>query len=372
MTARSVARVARAARVACMAPAALATGWLALLVAVAALPSTMGAQVAGAAACSPAIVYNEDPSPEPRNAVERMHPLRSRARLAADVQLGRWDVALAELRAGAAAALVEGRVEPEATDTFLAQLDTVIRVLPGIPAGEPQRGQYLAAVLVRTRFQPVAGLSGYTLFERSGHVVDVGALSSPQQRALCWSALSVDQLLRRLGRGMDAAALSRLGRLNASWDNYRSYGYTRQPLELLAFRSSMSVHDTLPPVNQVLLGHLSAGAEVQWRDSVRSVGVAVVEVVGVLHYRRDFTQYHGVSAIVSVPSGRRPAAGVMVHAARSLRAGLLWRREGGRWVTSAVASTDLYGLLGGSKRSVEQWAAIARGRVLLGNDEERK
>ena len=343
------------------------------LVAIAGHPQVARAQVAGAAACSPAVVYNEGPSREPGDPVQRMHPLLSRARVADEVRLEQWDVALAVLRAEAGEALAVAGVAPAAAGTFLAQLDTTIAALPGVPLGDPQRAQYLASVVVLTRFAPVAGLSGYTLFERlNDDVIDVAALPTAQQQALCWSALSVDQLLRRLGRGMDAAALSRLGRLNAAWANYQRYGYTRQPLELFTFRNSMSVHDTLPPVNQMLLGHLSAGAEVQWQDSVRSVATAVVEVIGVLHYRRNFTQYHGASAIVSVPSGRRPAAGVMVHAARSLRAGVLWRRDVGRWRTSGVVSADLYGMLSGSKRYVEQAAAFARGRVLMGSEVERE
>jgi hypothetical protein len=55
----------------------------------------------------------------------------------------------------------------------------------------------------------------------------------------------------------------------------------------------------------------------------------------------------------------------MVHFARSMRAGALYRPRiaGSKW--SIVTSTDLYGLLEYSKQSVEEGLAVARGVVVL-------
>jgi hypothetical protein len=336
-------------------------------------PDDVHAQVAGAASCSPAVVYNENPSPNSAGPIERMHPLISRARYADAVRLEQWEQVLGGLREESAAALTAAAVQGPALQLFLSELDAIIAALPGIPPkNDPARAGYLTTRVVLSRFTPGAGIASFALFDRLPNSIDVGALPDSQQQALCWSALSIDQVLSRLGAGLDAATLARLGRLNTAWSNYRTYGYTRQPLELFVFRRSSTVHDTLPQQTQFLLGHLSLGGDVRWKDSLTSVSAAVIELFGLLRYRSNYTQYSGVSAIVSVPSGRRPGAGLMVHVARGLRGGVLLRKEEGDWRTDAVMSTDLYGMLERSKRSVEQGLAFARGRTLLSNKEEKK
>ena len=329
------------------------------------------AQTPGAASCDPNIVYNENPSPDGADAVRRIHPLLSRARYADAVRNEQWTAALDALRDDAMQSFVAAGVPSAEQQTFLLQVDSTLAALAALPAAnDPGRAAYVAGVVRASRFTPAHLVSTWQLF-RGSERIDVGALGAGQARALCWSALSVDQVLLRLRLGLEPNALARLARLNTSWANYRSYGYTQQPLELIVFRRRAAAHDTLPRTNQWLLGHLSLGAEVRWRDSTTTVATSVVEVLGVLHYRGDFTQYFGASAIVGVPSGRRPGYGAMVHFARGLRGGVLFRREARSWRWSPIVSTDLYGLLERSKRSVEAGLALARGRVILGTPAER-
>jgi hypothetical protein len=122
----------------------------------------------------------------------------------------------------------------------------------------------------------------------------------------------------------------------------------------------------VPGSTQWLLGLLSLGVEARWQDSLTSVNSTVIEVFGRLWYWNNYSQYSGVSAIVSVPSGRRPALGAMAHVARSMRGGVLFRREDKHWRPGVVVSSDLYGLIERSKRSVDRGIAITRGKVLLG------
>ena len=328
-------------------------------------------QIAGAAYCSPATVYNQNPSPESLDAVERMHPLLSRARYADAVRNEQWEVVLRALRTDALEAFGVAGVGIPEQQNFLVELDETLRALPALPnVGSPARAAYVNTVLQSARFTPTPEIDSYSLFAGE-RTIDIGKQPAPSQRALCWSALSIDQVLFHIGIGLQPAALKRLARFNVSWANYRKHGYTRQPLELLVFRGRSGVHDTLPGRTQWLLGHLSLGVEARWRDSLTSVNSTVVETFGHLWYWNNYSQYSGVSAIVSVPSGRRPGFGGMVHVARSMRGGVLFRRESKQWRPGVVVSTDLYGLLERSKRAVDQGLAITRGKTLLGVPAEK-
>ena len=335
------------------------------------LPATTRAGLPGAAYCDAVTVYNENPSPESMAAVERMHPLLSRARYTDAVRDEQWELALRALRADALEAFAVAGVGTPEQQNFLAELDETIGAVQKLPNVEDAgRATYVNNVVRPIRFDPQPLIDTYALFT-GARTIDVGVKPAEQQRALCWSAFSVNQVLFHLGIGLQPAALKRLARFNVSWANYRTHGYTRQPLELFVFRGRSGVHDTLPNRAQWLLGHLSLGAEVRWRDSLTSVSSTVVEALGYLWYWRNYSQYSGISAIVSVPSGRRPALGGMVHVARSLRGGVLFRREAKRWRPGVVVSSDLYGLLERSKRSVDRGLAITRGKVLLGVPAEK-
>ncbi len=341
-----------------------ATRWVmrvGVLVCAASAPAAR-AQVAGAPYCA-SVVYNDRVSPDGANTLTRMHPLLARARYADAVRDEQWESVLRGLRDDATQAFVAAGVAVDKQTIFLAQIDSVLGVLPRLPpVADPRRASFVADSVRPIRFLPIAGVDAFHLFRRPQ--IDLTGLIADQQRALCWSAMSVDVVLFRLARPLDGAALARLARLNTAWANYRTYGYTRQPLELILFRGS--VHDSLPRAAQFLIGHLSLGAELagSFGDSVTSVTNTVIEF-GALRYRSNYTQYAGLSAILGFTSGRNVGVGAMVHVARSLRGGILFRRSGPGTRKSFVVSTDLYGLLERSKRSVDQGLALARGLVVL-------
>ena len=327
----------------------------------------------GAEWCEPTVVYNQDPSPNATNVVDRIHPLLSRIRWAQAVHNEQWELTLRGLRDEVASAFVAAGVGTSEQQRFFTELDATIAAMSALPnRTDAGWASYLAATVQPIRFHPIHLVNAYQLFRSSP--IDLSALSSARRRevqALCWSAFSVNQVLARLALGLQAATLARLGRLNASWANYRAYGYTRQALEQIVFRGRATVHDTLPGRVQWLLGHLSVGEELQWRDSTTTATSTVVELFGGLRYWRDFTQYSGASAIVALPSSGRPGFGGMVHFARSVRAGAIVRRAGKQWRPGVIMAADLYGFLDRSKHVVDRAIGAANGRVLLGDPSEK-
>src|SRR5512146_1532356 len=326
--------------------------------AVASVAPAARAQIAGAAYCSSA-VYDGNVRAEGAGPIDRVHPLLSRGRYADDVRHEQWSIAVAGLRDDAVQAFAAARVAPEQQAIFLAQIDSVLGVLPRLPGpGAPSRTTFVADSVRTIRFLPVQGVDAFHLFRRP--TIELSGLTANQSKALCWSAMSVDVVLFRLAKPLEGAALARLGRLNTSWANYRAYGYTRQPLELFLFRGS--VHDSLPAKGQWLVGHLSVGGEISGRraDSLMTSTDAVVEL-GRLWYRSDFTQYAGLSAIAAFPARNSIAYGAMLHVARGMRGGILLRKSGDTWRKSFVMSTDLYGWLEQSKQAIESKLAVVRG-----------
>ena len=327
----------------------------------------------GAEWCEPSVVYNENPSPIAAEPLDRIHPLLSRIRWGQAVHDEQWELTLRGLRDEVADAFVDAGVATSEQQRFFAELDATIAAMAALPnRSDPGWASYLTATVQPIRFHPIHLVGAYQLFRSSP--IDLSALSPTRPRAvqaLCWSAFSVNQVLARLALGLQGATLARLGRLNASWANYRAYGYTRQALEEVLFHGGATVHDTLPGRVQWLLGHLSVGEEVHWRDSTTTTTSTVVEVLGGLRYWRDYTQYSGASVIVALPSNGRPGFGGMVHFARSLRAGALVRRSDRTWRPGVIMSADVYGFLDRSKHIVDKAIAAANGRVLLGDPSEK-
>jgi hypothetical protein len=327
--------------------------------------SGLGAQIAGARYCDQS-VYDDSPSVESSDVIGRMHPLVSRARYADAVRNGQWELALRGLRDDAMQAFAKANVSVADQQKFTAQLDSVIGAIPRLPGqGDPARERFINDTVQPIRFLPGVGADNraYRLFKRAD-TVSVAGLSDDKTKAICWSAMSVDAVLFRLKVPLEPESLARLARLNTSWSNYRTYGYTRQPLELLLFPGS--VRRSLPRTTQLLVAHLSLGVELhgRLRDSVTTNDATIVEF-GALKYYKNYTQYSGASFIAAFASRSSLGYGAMVHVARSLRAGVLFHKSDGRTRTGLVMSTDLYGLLERSKKSVDEGLAIAKGIVVL-------
>ena len=90
------------------------------------------AQIAGAAYCSSA-VYDDNVRAEGAGPIDRVHPLLSRARYAEDVRTEQWSTAVAGLREDAVQAFAAARVTVAQQAIFLAQVDSVLSVLPRLP-----------------------------------------------------------------------------------------------------------------------------------------------------------------------------------------------------------------------------------------------
>ena len=337
--------------------------WLAAL-------SGAEAQIRGAESCAASTVFNQDKSVVGAGNVDRTHPLIARARYASFVEQGDWAGGLQALREDAAQAFAQAGVDEGARTRFFSQVDSTVAAVRRLPPpGDPARAAYVDSAVRPARFQPSPGGNSFTLF-RFSNLIPVGDLPPLQARALCWSALSAGLILFRVQTPLEAASISRLGRLTGSWTNYREYGYTRQPIEMLVWRGN--ARDSLPPKWQGLLAHLSAGLEVRGGtiDSIRPTGSTVIEF-GALRYRSNYTQYSGLSAVLAVTSGRAVGAGPVLHFARGLRAGYVFRRENGSVRRTLLLSSDLFGLLQRSKSFAEEGLSLARGRAILPSDEER-
>jgi hypothetical protein len=311
-------------------------------------------------------VYNDNVKASEEAPIARMHPLVSRGRYSGFVENQQWDAALRLVRDDATRAFVAGGVPTGDQEVFVAQLDATIDKLSRLPGvGTPTRASYIADSVRTVRFRVTPGVGGIVrLFANSPPAIVISGRSEEQMKALCWSANSADLILFRLGRELDAKSLARLANLRTAWSNYRTFGYTRQPLELFLFPGH--ARDTLPDGTQWIVGHLSLGGELRAIkfDSITANQSAVVEL-GHLWYYKNFTQYFGLSAIASLSSEHAVGYGGMIHFARGLRGGPVFRREGGKWATSAIVSTDLYGLLERSKRAVDVGFAAARGAAVL-------
>lgn len=319
-----------------------------------------------APSCDALQVFNMTP-PTDESDISRMHPLVARARVVGAVTAQRWSEAIRDLRDGARLALAEGGVTPDAEARFLAELDAVVAAIGALPPeGSAERNARIRDRVQPVRFSIQENIQGQDVLFRG--VGDPGLVIAadwplPQRRALCWSAMSVDIVLHRLSTPLDAAALTRLRTRDRSWSNYRRYGYSKQPLELLLFPGDL--REPLPARTQYLVGHLSGGVELGGTLDSLSGSQTVVAELGVLRYRGDWTQYAGVSGIVSIASGSTIGYGALLHFARGMRAGVVLRRAGGDTRESVVVSADLYGLLERSKQAIDRAWAAARAQIVL-------
>ncbi|MBK8057877.1 MAG: hypothetical protein IPK33_08365 [Gemmatimonadetes bacterium] len=330
-------------------------------------PAILGAQGSPSVAkyCSSEAYGGDVPSSD-KDAIGRMHPVNSRARYADMVLEQRWPEVLRGLLIEAEEAFAQASVSEEVVATFEAQADSVVKSAERLPSTNAPEYRGALDVLRPVRFDPVQLGARYQLFAGGPDALDLTDTHPTEiLKALCWSALSFDQVLNRLARPMRIEARVRLARRNTLWRNYRSFGYTRQPLELLI--SPGSPLDTIPRGSQLLFLHLSGGVElgVNGIESTRATQAAVTEVIGLLWYRRDFTQYSGFSVVASAINNEPVGVGIMAHLARGVRLGHVWRRSDGKTMGRFLVSADLYGFLEHSKASVDRGRAYARAALVL-------
>ena len=339
-----------------------------LAVAVASVPAELRAQTTATAAryCAASVAFNETPPAVESGAIARMHPLNARRRVADAAAREQWTAVLSALRTDALNAFAEAKVAQPDSARFFSQLDSIILALPNLPRGiNLQRANYVSDVIIADRFAPIQGISNVSLFASAEANIDVSSgKTDAQQRALCWSAMSMDVVMMRLSTPLDSLGIAHLTLLNTSWKNYRDNGYTRQPLELIVFPGNLRYE--LPSRVQPLFGHLSAGVELNGRGLNSLAGTqAIVGEIGALWYWNEYSQYSGLSGIVSVASGEQIGIGGMVHFAKGIRAGGVFRRVNGTSRNTLLVSADLYGYLAHWKDIVNGAWTSAAGKFVL-------
>jgi len=328
-------------------------------------------RVSAQAPCSPQ-QYNVS-VPKGGDDVQRMQPQVSRTRSAALVDSAKWIEAMGAVGADAARAFHAAGVPTADSSKFLRQVDEVIRALQSLPT-DATRAAYINATVRPVRFDPIRDANGqYSVFTGPDEIDPGAAYSTRQAEAVCWSAMSADGILFRLNLPLEPAAIRLLSAITTSWMNYRTYGYSRQPIELFLQRGSL--RDTLPPRAQLILAHVSGGGEiVGWGgrlDSLSANETIVIEVLGGIGYWHNYTRYAGASGVIAVSSGRPIGGGALIHLGPGLRGGVVWRREAGATRTSALMSFDVYGWFDRSKKPVEDGFNAARSLVLLRGRAER-
>lgn len=182
--------------------------------------------------------------------------------------------------------------------------------------------------------------------------LDVESLPPAEARSVCWLALSATNLATFYG-GAARASLSAALHLRASrWDNF-FHGYSMTPIELFV-NGYMPRPQLEPPPLQLVLGHLSAGAEM-YADgpmstrSLRRATVLVVEPVGFIRYFKNFDGYWGVTWAVAYPDSGGLATGPMLHFTNLGHVAYLWRARDatGSRRNAVLISLDLYRFIAG-------------------------
>lgn len=192
------------------------------------------------------------------------------------------------------------------------------------------------------------------LFARSPVEVRVTTdLDPSSRRTICWSALSARDLLWRMSRTARLNLAIELQERVNRWNHYTKLGFKPTPLELLANGLIQLRSSSLePPAWQLVLAHPSLAIETQvpksdpWQTSSwRGSDVAAVELLGMVVYSRERTQYYGLSLAATYPAGEKPGYGVIAHVTRWASIGPIWR-SGRKGTQGFVVSADLYNWFG--------------------------
>ncbi|HEX4933581.1 MAG TPA: hypothetical protein VFV33_10415 [Gemmatimonadaceae bacterium] len=313
--------------------------------------------------CRAATVW--DQSPATFGALAGRHPRQAVARLEGLVERDAW-VAIVD---SVTADFVRGTPPelPEASRAaMLRQLgalrDSLRRAeLRGI-ADDRRR----LDIVQPNAFRPVQEGTGedYTLFEDPDEVAIPSTLPAAASRHLCWTAITVLQLLNVYSAPAYAQAATELQRLDALWDNFTARGYSRLPWEMaLNDRLFMRKGALEPPRTQLILLHPSVAFEVRGPTAKSLVRdeVAVIEPLGVAFYNAARTFHYGASLAVSFPKSAPAGVGGMVHLGKHLTFGYVWRSadSSGTRRDAFVASIDAYTLFAKAPEALVKAKAAA-------------
>jgi len=297
--------------------------------------------------------------------------------------LGRWSEAVGVIarRFDRRAAIVPGN-ERTAMLRMLDSARTIVADLESLPGGRlgtdraPQAWFAVSLTPDQEGLQTLAGLP-------VGPLVMADSTPSSVRRAVCWTALAMEQLLNSMNTSGRAKALLMARERYDRWENFARYGYTQFPHELaingLREERKRRKDRTLePPSSQWIVLHPSAGAELavadrdgnfkQPEDWVESQAI-VLEVAGLLLYGPLRRNYFGVSGVVTFPGGQGIGLGGLLHINRDLKAGVVYHGDAPRRL-GLLASVDLRRWLADTPQGVKEMLERAKQEVFVNYSEE--
>lgn len=289
---------------------------------------------------------------QPIDSVSLLHPKKVLSRLQPLIEQRAWTKALDSIVVD-----FDSFAPADLSDTLqtkmkreLLTLQSRLRVIEARVAGEQNRETFTKGEI--GLFKPVqrGDGSGYVLFDEEPTEINVdSSVSAAASRHLCWTALSVLQLMNVYSLPEFRRALAAIKQVHDQWDGYMKNGYSRLPWELaLNDRLFIKASAVSPPAKQVILLHPSVAFEVRGPDyrNLTRDEVALVEPLGMLFYNTRRTFYWGGSFVASFPKSAPAGAGFMMHLGKHAAIGHVWRSADstGRRRNSFIASLDAYDL----------------------------
>jgi hypothetical protein len=319
------------------------------------LASTAARADAPEASCEAGrVMQMSDADIETAGRLARYHPRAMIARVAPLLGRGAYAEALAAVVVDARAALVAGAIPIADADRYRSRLrtsDSAFAIAATLPRSAQAR--YVADVVKPADFFLSQDANGnYPIFAGTDfQIVVTAAMTTEQQRALCWPTLAVERLLTLFGETNRAASVDALETLAMRWEKYVENSYSQLPWELALNGLIRGRSGYEPPKSQLVLLHPSVGVEANGSvlKELRRVDVAVLEPIGYLRYNGDYTRYFGVSSALTFASNRNVAIGGYVHLwFPQAKIGYVVRSEQDRRRrSSALVSMDLYDFLSG-------------------------
>jgi hypothetical protein len=299
------------------------------------------------------------------------HPKVVLERLAGLLGRQAYREAMAAVVEDARKALDTGRVESAMILTYMSRLtraDSTFAIALTLPYNEQAR--YVADTVMPVNFFLTQVRGNFPIFARTDSpIIVTDAMRTDQQRALCWTTLTVYRVFILYGARNRAETVQALDALAGRWEKYVDNSYSQLPWELLVNGLIRGRSGYEPPTGQFILLHPSVGVEANGTvfKELRRVDVAVFEPFGYVRYNGDYTRYLGVSSAVTFASNRNIAVGGYVHlwfpqakVGYVVRSDPDHQRRG-----SALVSMDLYDFLTGVPQQLKSVRESALGKKLL-------
>lgn len=284
----------------------------------------------------------------------RLFPDSARTRLGPLVDGGDWPMAVDSLAAWFRAT----RTPDPAATAMLVRLDslrTLFEVLGGTTtvdeASDWSRLDFDHLLDFDVTLDVMAGR--YTIFEDEPVEIAVDATdSAATQMALCWTAISAEDLIGRHQRPDLESVRDRIRHSLRLWETYNEAGRSQYPWELWLNGFRDDPLQLEPRRWQAIALHPWIGFQLRGIDraSLNELGpitrttVVPFDLLGILFYRDDFTRYWGVSALLTFGEDRT-RGGLALHLSNGVSLGPTFSEAG--TPDAFLITLDFYKLLAG-------------------------